>query len=299
MKSLSSHKVKHILERLQQSLPATVGRRFVEIDLMTHAAALAFFALLSLAPLLILLLWLTASLYPAAQQQLVEQIGQLAGTSAEEIAATVIDNASRQPGVGSLAGLWGTLLLFVGATAVFARLQTALNLIFRTDSKQLEGMFTWLRKRVFSVGVVFALGFLLLISMTLSTALQVMFANMPSMLPLLGTVVTLLIYVFAFAFLYHYLPDRRVRWRQALIGGAITALLFSGGRYLIGLYIAQAAPGSAYGSMGTLVILLVWIYYATLVFFIGALLTAVIDERLRERRDRGRSNEAPTNGEPT
>jgi len=299
MKSLSSRNVKRILERLQQSLPATVGRRFVEIDLMTHAAALAFFALLSLAPLLILLLWLTASLYPAAQQQLIEQIGQLAGSSAEEIAATVIDNASRQPGVGSLAGLWGTLLLFVGATAVFARLQTALNLIFRTDSKQLEGMFTWLRKRVFSVGVVFSLGFLLLISMTLSTALQVMFANMPSMLPLLGTVVTLLIYVFAFAFLYHYLPDRRVRWRQALIGGAITALLFSGGRYLIGLYIAQAAPGSAYGSMGTLVILLVWIYYATLVFFIGALLTAVIDERLRERRDRGRSNEAPTNGEPT
>jgi len=294
---LSSPKIKRSFQRLRQSLPVTAGKRFFEIDLITHAAALAFFALLSLAPLLILLLWLTASLYPAAQQQLIEQIGQLAGTSAEEISATVIDNASRQPGVGSLAGLWGTLLLFVGATAVFARLQIALNLIFRTDSKQLDGMFAWLRKRVFSIGVVLALGFLLLISMTLSTALQVVFTNVPSMLPLLGTVATLLIYVFAFAFLYHYLPDRRVRWRQALIGGAITALLFSGGRYLIGLYIAQAAPGSAYGSMGTLVILLVWIYYATLVFFVGALITSVIDERLRERRAGKDSTKAHSKGD--
>ncbi len=294
----SSPKVKRGLERLQESLPAQLGRRFVETDLITHAASLAFFALLSLAPLLILLLWLTASLYPTAQQQLVDQIGQLAGTSAETISATIIDNASRQPGVGSLAGLWSTLLLFLGATAVFARLQTALNLIFRTDAQQLEGIFAWLRKRVFSIGVVLALGFLLLVSMTMSTALQVVFANMPSMLPLIGTLATLLIYVFAFAFLYHFLPDRTVQWRQALIGGSITALLFSGGRYLIGLYIAQAAPGSAYGSMGTLVILLVWIYYATLVFFVGALTTAVIDERLQERHARRHPGQTHPDGNP-
>jgi len=294
----SSSKVKHGLERLQESLPATLGRRFVETDLITHAASLAFFALLSLAPLLVLLLWLTASLYPAAQQQLVDQIGQLAGTSAQNISSTIIDNASQRPGAGSLAGLWSTLLLFVGATAVFARLQIALNLIFRTDAKQLDGMFAWLRKRVFSIGVVLALGFLLLVSMTMTTALQVVFANMPSMLPLLGTVATLLIYVFAFAFLYHYLPDRTVQWRQALIGGVITALLFSGGRYLIGLYIAKAAPGSAYGSMGTLVILLVWIYYATLVFFVGALLTAVIDERMRARYARHHLDKAHPDGHP-
>jgi len=110
-----------------------------------------------------------------------------------------------------------------------------------------------------------------------------MFANVPSVLPAIGTTTGLAIYVVAFAFLYHYLPDRQVRWRQAFLGGAITALLFTGGRYLIGLYIAQADPGSAYGSTGALVILLVWIYYATVVFFVGALLTAVIDERARAR----------------
>ncbi len=292
-----SEKMKRRLQVLQDSLPAALARRFVETDLLAQAASLAFYALLSLAPLLVLLLWLTASLYPSAQQQLIEQIGQLAGSSAETVADTVIGNASRQPGVGSLAGLWSTVLLFVGATAVFARLQTALNLIFRTDGQRLDGLLAWLRKRVFSIGVVLALGFLLLVSMTLTTALQVIFASLPSLLPILGTVASLLVYVLTFAFLYHYLPDRRVRWRQAVLGGAITAVLFSGGRYLIGLYIAEAAPGSAYGSMGTLVILLVWIYYATLVFFIGALITAVIDERATERRRRRLGGDAAAAGD--
>ena len=293
----SSPKMKHRLQRLQESLPAALARRFVETDLMAQAASLAFYALLSLAPLLVLLLWLTASLYPSAQEQLISQIGQLAGQSAQTVADTVIDNASSRPSVGSLAGLWSTLLLFIGATAVFARLQTALNLIFRSDAQQLDGIMAWLRKRVFSIGVVLALGFLLLVSMILTTALQVLFARMPSVLPIVGTLASLLIYVLAFAVLYHYLPDRRVQWRQALVGGAITALLFSGGRYLIGLYISTAAPGSAYGSMGTLVILLVWIYYATLVFFLGALITAVIDERAMKRRAQRMQVDTPL-GEP-
>ena len=279
----SNARIQRHLQRLQQSLPAALAKRFVEIDLMTQAASLAFYALLSLAPLLILLLWLTASLYPTAQEELVEQIGQLAGSGAEVIAGTVIQNASDRPSIGSLAGLWSTLLLFVGATAVFARLQATLNLIFRTDAQRLDGLLAWLRKRVFSFGVIFALGFLLLVSMTLSTVLQVLFSNVPSLLPALGTLTTLAIYVVSFTFLYHYLPDRQVQWRQAFLGGAITAALFVLGRYLIGLYIAQAEPGSAYGSMGALVILLVWMYYAAVVFFVGALLTAVIDERARAK----------------
>jgi len=279
----SPDKIRRHLQRLQQSLPVALVNRFIEIDLMTQAASLAFYAVLSLAPLLVLLLWLTASLYPTAQDELIRQVGQLAGSGAETIAGTVIDNARARPSVGSLAGLWSTLLLFVGATAVFARLQAALNLIFRTDARRLDTLMAWLRKRIFSFGVIFALGFLLLVSMTLNTVLQVMFANVPSILPAVGSTTGLVIYVVAFAFLYHYLPDRHVRWRQAFLGGAITALLFTGGRYLIGLYIARADPGSAYGSTGALVILLVWIYYATVVFFVGALLTAVIDERARAR----------------
>jgi membrane protein len=267
------------LQRLQQSLPAALVNRFIEIDLMTQAAALAFYAVLSMAPLLVLLLWLTASLYPSAQGELVEQIGQLAGREAEAIAATMIDNARARPSVGTVAGVWGTLLLFIGATAVFAQLQGALNLIFHSEARRPDTFMAWLRKRVFSFGVIFALGFLLVVSMSLATALQVVFANVPSMLPLVGTAASFVIYVVTFGFLYHFLPDRPVHWRQAFLGGLNTALLFTGGRYLIGLYIAKTDPGSAYGATGALVILLVWIYYASVVFFIGALLTAVVDER--------------------
>lgn len=285
MRRPSTEQIRHHVQRLQESLPVALARRFAETGLMTQAASLSFYALLSLAPLLVLLLWLTASLYPSAQTALIEQFGALAGQGAEKVADTVIDNAKSRPDVGSLAGLWSTLLLFFGATAVFARLQAALNLIFHTDAKRLPGALAWIRKRVFSFGVVLALGFLLLVSMTLTTALEIFFSNVPSLLPALSNIVSLAIYSFAFALLYHYLPDRRVQWRQALLGGVVTALLFVAGRYLIGLYIGRAAPGSAYGSMGTLVILLVWMYYAAVVFFIGALITAVIDERARERAD--------------
>lgn len=271
-------------DRANRSLPAALVRRFIETDLMTQAASLSFYALLSLAPLLVLLLWLTASLYPPAQQSLLDQIQQLAGPSAAAVADTVIRNASDRPDVGSLAGWWSTALLFIGATVVFAQLQGALNLIFRTDAQRLNGLMAWLKKRVFSLGVVLAIGFLLVVSMIATTALQVVFARLPSLLPALGYTTTLLLYALAFAFFYHYLPDRRVAWRQAFLGGVITALLFAGGRYLIGLYLAEAAPGSAYGSMGALVLLLVWIYYASVVFFVGALLTAVIDERQHARR---------------
>lgn len=261
-----------------------MAERFVASGVLNLAAALSFYTLLSLAPLLVLLLWLTASLYPSAQDALIDQIGQLAGPAAAEVAGTVIANATAQPDVGSLAGLISTGGLLFGATLVFAQLQGALNLIFHSEHARFDGLIGWLKQRIFSAGVVLALGFLLVISMVATTVVQVAFAHLPSLLPLIGHVTTLVLYALAFAFLYHFVPDRRVRWPQALLGGAITSLLFALGRYAIGLYLGNAAPGSAYGSMGALVLLLVWIYYACLVFFAGALTTAVIDERAADKR---------------
>ena len=279
---LTAEQIKQRVRTVRGSLPVALAQRFVETDLLTHAASLSFYTLISLAPLLVLLLWITASLYPSAQAELMAQIGELAGSDARAVADTVLRNATSRPDVGSLAGLWSTLLLFVGATAVFARLQATLNLIFHASDTRL-GVLGWLRKRVFSFGVVFALGFLLLASAALTTTLEILLAGSPT-LPVLGNLAALAVNALTFALMYHYLPDRRVRWRQALLGGAITAGLFVLGRWGIGTYIARAAPGSAYGSMGTLVILLVWMYYAAMVFFAGALITAVIDERARERR---------------
>ena len=280
--SRARRRLDRTVERVEDSVPATLVKRFIDADLLTQAASLSFYTLISLAPLLVLVLWITASLYPPAQDALLEQIGELAGEGARTVAGTVIQNANEQPDVGSLAGLWSTLLLFVGATVVFAQLQGTLNLIFKTDSGHIPGgLKAFLRKRVFSAGVVFALGFLVLASTLLTTAVEVIFANVPTVLPLIGNSLMLVLYSLAFALLYHYLPDRRVRWRQALFGGLITSVLFVFGRWAIGLYITHAAPGSAYGSFGTLVILLIWMYYAATIFFVGALITAVVDERLR------------------
>lgn len=273
--------IEALIRRAQGSLPAALLRRFIDVDLLSQAAALALYAMLSLTPLLLILVWLTSALLPGAQEALMQQIALLVGAEAEEVARTIITNARERPDTGSIAGWWSLVLVFVGATAVFAQLQDVLNKIFRTDATRLPGLMAWLRKRVFSLGLVFGLGFLLLVSMTVSTVLQLAFARVEWMLPIMASIATWFLYALGFALMYHYLPDRPVGWRRALGGGAATALMFVLGRAAIAWYLQRADPGSAYGSMGTLVLALVWIYYAALIVFVGALLTAVIDERVQ------------------
>lgn len=278
--------VKQVVRRAHGSLPRALIQRFSDANLLTQSAALAYYSLLSIAPLLLLLLWITASLMPSAQESLMQQIGQFVGSEAEGLARTVVENAEKRPGTGSIAGIWSTVLLLFGATVVFGQLQEALNRIFRTDATELTGIMALLRKRIFSLGIVFALGFLLLVSMTLNTVLQIAFSRMDWLLPVVGGLVTFVVYAFAFALMYHYVPDREVGWRHALGGGAVTASLFVIGRGVISWYLQRSDPGSAYGSMGTLVITIVWMYYAGLIVFVGALLTAVVDERLKARHER-------------
>lgn len=273
------------VEHIEGSVAYAVARRFVELDLMAQSAALSLYALISLAPLVLLVLWLTGWLVPSAQDALLDQLAALAGEGAREVAATVIASSTQRPDLRSWSGAWNTGVLFVAATIVFAHLQATLNLIFATDAAALPGgPWAWLRKRIFSFGVVFALGFLLLVSTLLATLVQVAFAWLPPLLPVLTDLVSLGLYTVAFALLYHFLPDRRVRWKQALLGGVVTASLFALGRWAIGAYVAWAAPQSPYGAYGALVLMLVWMYYAALVFFAGALFTAVIDARMRARR---------------
>jgi membrane protein len=284
-KSKRKPAVEAIVRRAQGSLPAALLRRFIDADLLAQSAALALYAVLSLAPLLLILVWLTSAIVPGAQEALMRQISLLVGAEAEHVARTIVANAQRHPDTGSIAGWWSLGLLLVGATTVFAQLQDVLNKIFRTDATRLPGMLAWLRKRVFSLGLVLALGFLLLVSMTLNTVLQLLFERVDWMLPLMAAGATWLVYAFAFALMYHYLPDRSVGWRRALGGGMATALLFLLGRAAIGWYVGRSNPASAsaYGSMGTIVLALVWIYYAAMVVFVGALLTAVVDERAKAK----------------
>lgn len=266
------------------SLAMALVRRFLDADVITQAAAVAFYAALSLAPLLLLLLWLTAS-NPALQAATVHQIGVLMGPQAQEVARTVIANASARPDTGSIAGWWSIGLLLVGASAVFAQLQDALNRIFRTDATALANLAEWLRKRLFSFGILLALGFLLLVSMTVTTALELALSRFDGLQPAVAVLASLIVYAIAFASMYHFLPDRRVRWTLAFGGGTLTAVLFVLGRAAIAWYLQRAPTGSAYGAMGALALMMLWVYYAAMILFAGAVVTATVDERRGVLRD--------------
>ncbi len=260
-------------------LPMALLRRALDADVITQAAAVAFYAALSMAPLLLLLLWFTAS-HAGAQAAAIGQIGALMGPEAQDVARNVIANARARPDTGSLAGWWSIALLLVGATAVFAQLQEALNRIFRTDATALAGLGEWLRKRVLSFGFLLALGFLLLVSMTITTLLQLSLSRFDQLQPAVAVLASLFVYALAFAAMYHFVPDRRVRWRLALTGGAMTAVLFVLGRTAIDWYLQRAPTGSAYGAAGTLALMMLWVYYAAIILFAGGVVTATIDERL-------------------
>jgi membrane protein len=258
---------------------AMLVKRFNETHLLGQAAALAFYALLSLAPLLVILLWITAAALPSAREAFLDQVDLLLGHDFGVVADAILTSAASKPDIGSVAGLWSVGLLLFGATAVFGQLQTVLNLIFRTSAERLPGILAWLRKRIFSFGMVLALGFLLVVSMTVNTMLQVTFARFEWLLPAVASIFTWLIYAMAFALMFHYLPDRRVVWRWAGVGGVFTACLFVLGRTVIAWHLERSNPGAAYGAMGALVLTLIWVYYAGLIVFVGALVTAFIDER--------------------
>ncbi|QOW24275.1 YihY/virulence factor BrkB family protein [Lysobacter sp. H23M47] len=277
-------RIQELTERLQQSWPAKFVKRFIAYDILALAAALSFFTLLSLAPLVVMLLWLTTSLYPVAQGEFFHQIGLLAGPQVEQTARLIVANAEQQPGTGSLAAILGTIALLVGASMVFGQLQVALNRVFRSDSTHLSGVLAWLRKRLLSFGMALGVGFLLVVSMAAQAALAIMLRWLPDLMPVLAELVSFLLYTVVFSLIYRLLPDRPVSRRRALLGGAMTSALFMVGRWAIGLYLGQSTLGNAYGPAGGLVVMLVWLYYCAVVFLVGALITAMLDEHATVKR---------------
>lgn len=253
-------------------------RRFIEYDVLALAAALSFYTLLSLAPLVMLLLWLTTMLYPLAQDEFFHQVGMLVGPQVEDTARLIVANAEQRPGTGSMAATFGTIALLVGASVVFGQLQAALNRLFRSNAAQLGGLLAWLRKRVLSFGMALGIAFLLVVSMAVQAALAILTAWLPDLLPAFAAGFSFVLYALVFSFMYRVLPDCPVSRRQALAGGALTAAMFMLGRLAIGAYLGQASLGSAYGPAGGLVVMLVWLYYCAVVFLLGALITAMLDE---------------------
>ena len=174
----------------------------------------------------------------------------------------------------------GSVTLLLGATAVFAELQAAMNRIWDVTLEPGRGVWAWVRKRLLSLGMIVVIGFLLLVSLLASAFLNAISSRAHGSLPgadwlwiVLDTGIAFGVYVLLFAALYKVLPDVRIEWRDVWFGAFITAVLFAVGKLLLGIYIGRAGTGSAYGAAGSLVVLLVWTYYSTALVFLGAELT--------------------------
>ncbi len=251
-------------------LARRVASDFLADDVLTLSAALAFYTLLSFAPLLVLGVWASSSLAPGAQDAMLGQIQSLAGDDARLAAQAVVDSANKRPSLGSIAGIVGIVTSLVGATTVFAQLQASLNHIWGIKAKPTNAIWGWLRRRVLSMGVILAIAFVLAASLLLSTALGAVLTRTGPLWDIVNQAVTAVVFGVLFALLFRYLPDARLRWRHAVLGGVVTAILFAIGKWLIGFYLARGDVGGAYGAAGSLVVLLVWVYYSGAIFFFGA-----------------------------
>ena len=252
----------------------------------TLSAALAFYTSLSLAPMLLILMFVAGLIGHNAQTQLIQQIVNLVGPQAGFVIEMIIENARQQHHTGVISAVLGIGALVLSAAAVFGELQAAINRIWDVRAKPRRGaMLTWLRKRLLSLSMIAGVGFLMLVSLAISTSLQLVLGGEGSHWKLVDMTVSLIIYTLLFAMIFKVLPDVKLEWRDVWLGAFVTSVLFDIGKFAIGKYLGYSGAGSAYGAAGSVIVLLVWVYYSSLTLFMGAEITQVISERRHIARE--------------
>lgn len=267
------------------AIAATAMREFFADNPFQYAAALSYYTLLSIAPLLLVITGVAGVLLSesAVQAALIERIRELVGPDGAELARTVIENAEA-PGRGVVSMVVGILLVLIGASTVFAQLQVALNRVFHVVAAPSNAVKGLIRQRLLSLTIVFGIGFLLWVSLIISALIEALYGYIERFVPvvLLSSVnilLSLAILTGLLALLFRFVPDVHIEWRDTWVGAASTAVLFTIGKFLIGLYLGQAGVGSAYGAAGSAVVLMVWVYYSSLILFVGAEITKAVAKR--------------------
>jgi membrane protein len=256
-----------------------------------QSAALAFYTLFSLAPILLVVIAVAGAVFgeDAVRGQIFAEFSGLMGRDAAFLIQEVIKSAAR-PASGRIATVASIFTLLFGATGVFVQLQEALNRVWEVAPKPGAVFTTLLRKRLLSFSVVVGIGFLLMVSLVLSAALSAlasMLRNIAAPAQVLEAAnfgLTFVAVVLLFGFIYRLLPDVHLAWRDVTTGAVLTALLFVAGKTLIGIYLGRTGMASAYGAAGSLVVVLLWVYYSSLIFFFGAELTRIVSRRHRTGR---------------
>jgi membrane protein len=255
----------------------------------TMAAALSFNTFVSLPALLTLILSLVGRVTDAARVEaaIVGQVGRLVGPGAATQVAAIISNANRSEDAASIATIVSLVFLVFGATASFAQLQSALNKAWGVKpDPQRNQIRVFLVKRVFSFGILITVAFLLLVSLTLSTviaaisdALTTQLGTPPVLLQWATAIGSFFLIALLFAIMFRYLPDARIGWRDVRAGAIGTAAMFVLGRTVIGLYLGRSDPGSVYGAAGSLALVLIWVYYTSMILLLGAEFTKLWAQR--------------------
>lgn len=264
------------------------GKKFWDDRGPRLGAALAYYTALSLSPLLLAVVAIAGLAYgaEAARGEIVEQFRDTIGTEAAAFVEQLVVKSSSQTN-GVIATVIAFGVLFFGASGVFAELQSALNTIWKVPGKTPEdGIFTMVKERLMSFSLVCGTAFLLLASLVVTAVLAGINSRVAGWLPgmdvlaeVVNFVLNFVLTAALFAMIFKLLPETHLSWRDVGVGAVVTAVLFSLGRYLIGLYLGRAAVGSTYGAAGAFAVLLVWIYYSTQILLFGAELTFVYAER--------------------
>ncbi len=267
-----------------QVLKGTV-QLWLERNAFAYAGALAFYTLFSLAPVMIIAITIIGVVLgpEAAQGQIVGQLeGAIGADAAEAVEGAVA--ASRLEQAGWLPTVVGVGAILIGATTVFAQMQLSLNAIWGVAARpSRSGLLILLKNRLLSFSVVLVIGFVMLVSMLLTVMLRAVIRFAEEWLPVHASVVglteltlSIALITLLFAMVFRILPDVVLSWREVIPGALVTALLFVFGRYLIATYLTMAAPASAYGAAGSLVLLLLWVYYSSLILLFGAAFTKTL-----------------------
>jgi membrane protein len=247
------------------------------------AAAMAYYTVFSLPPLLILSLAIAGRFVDRQmlQDEIMTQATGLVGEDGAEVVTQILENAS-DPTLSSVAAIVSVIILIFGASGVFTQLQDAMNTIWEVQPRPDRSILEKIKDRFFSFTMVLVVGFLLLVSLMLSTVLAAVGDFISGLAPeavilarVINFVVTLGGVILLFALIYKVVPDVEIQWRDVVLGAVVTAVLFNIGKWAIGYYLAQSAPASAYGAAGSLIVVLLWVYYSAQILFLGAEFTQV------------------------
>lgn len=249
---------------------------FIEHEDLTRGAAIAYYTIFSIAPLLIIVIAIAGLVFghDAAEGTIVGELRGLIGKQSAEILQSMIQSASHR-GAGILATIIGIGTLLLTATGVFTEIQSALNAIWKATPS--VGLSELVRARLVSLGLIATLGFLMLVSLAVSAGLTALGSYLSDLFPggsfvmsLLNLTISLALISALFAAIYKILPDKPITWKDVAVGSVVTAILFTLGKSLIGLYIGSSTVASSYGAAGALLILLLWVYYSVQIFLLGA-----------------------------